>query len=96
LTSYEVTETIQQPLKGIVGAIKSVLEQTPPELSSDVIDKGMVLTGGTSLLKNIDSFLTQSTGVPAHVAEHPILCVVHGVGTAVENLEAFKKSVRQR
>lgn len=96
LTSHEVTEAIQQPLKGIVGVVKDVLEQTPPELSSDVIDKGMVLTGGTSLLKNIDNFLTQSTGVPAHIAENPILCVVYGVGTAIENLEAFKKSVRKR
>ncbi len=96
LTSHEVTEAIQQPLKGIVGAIKNVLEQTPPELSSDVIDKGMVLTGGTALLRNIAKFLTQSTGVPAHVAEEPILCVVYGVGTAIENLEAFKKNVRKR
>jgi rod shape-determining protein MreB len=96
LTSHEVTEAIQQPLKGIVGAIKSVLEQTPPELSSDVIDKGMVLTGGTALLRGIDAFLTQSTGVPAHIAESPILCVVYGVGTAIENLEAFKKNVRKR
>lgn len=96
LTSHEVTEAIQKPLRGIVGAIKTVLEQTPPELSSDVIDKGMVLTGGTSLLKNIDAFLTQSTGVPVHIAEDPILCVVNGVGTAVENLEAFKKNIRKR
>ena len=96
LTSHEVTEAIQQPLKGIVGAIKNVLERTPPELSSDVVDKGMVLTGGTSLLRNIDKFLTQSTGVPAHVAENPILCVAYGVGTAIENLEAFKKNVRKR
>ncbi len=96
LTSHEVTEVIQGPLKGIVGAVKSVLEQTPPELSSDVIDKGMVLTGGTALLQNIDKFLTQSTGVPAHVAENPILCVAYGVGTAIENLESFKKNVRKR
>jgi len=96
LTSHEVTEAIQPPLKGIVGAIKEVLEQTPPELSSDVIDKGMVLTGGTALLRNIDTFLTQSTGVPVHIADEPILCVVYGVGTAIENLEAFKKSVRKR
>lgn len=96
LTSHEVTEAVQQPLKGIVGAIRDVLEQTPPELSSDVIDKGMVLTGGTALLRNIDKFLTQSTGVPVHIAEDPILCVVYGVGTAIENLEAFKKSIRKR
>jgi len=96
LTSHEVTEAVQQPLKGIVGAIRDVLEQTPPELSADVIDRGMVLTGGTALLRNLDKFLTQSTGVPAHIAENPILCVVLGVGTAIENLEVFKKSVRKR
>jgi len=96
VTSYEVTEVIQPPLKGIVGAIKNVLEQTPPELSSDVIDKGMVLTGGTALLRNVDKFLTQSTGVPAHVAENPILCVAYGVGAAIENLDTFKKNVRKR
>lgn len=96
LTSHEITEAIQPPLKGVVGAIKSVLEQTPPELAADVIDRGMVLTGGTALLRNLDKFVTQSTGVPAHVAEEPILCVVRGVGVAIENLEAFKKSVRSR
>ncbi len=96
ITSHEVTEAIQQPLKGIVGAIKEVLEQTPPELSSDVIDKGMVLTGGTACLRNVAKFLTQSTGVPTHVAENPILCVVYGVGAAIENLEAFKKSIKKR
>lgn len=96
LTSHEITEAIQPPLKGIIGAIKNVLEQTPPELAADVIDKGMVLTGGTALLRNLDKFTTQSTGVPAHVAEDPILCVVKGVGVAIENLESFKKSIRRR
>lgn len=96
LTSHEVTEAIQPPLRGIVGAIKNVLEQTPPELSSDVIDKGMVLTGGTALLSHLDRYLTQSTGVPAHVAEDPILCVVRGVGVAIENLVVFKKSIKRR
>lgn len=96
LTSHEITEAIQPPLRGVVGAIKNVLEQTPPELSSDVIDKGMVLTGGTSLLRNLDRYLTQSTGVPAHVAEEPILCVVRGVGVAIENMDVFRKSIRRR
>jgi rod shape-determining protein MreB len=72
------------------------LEQTPPELAADVIDKGMVLSGGTALLRFIDKFLTQSTGVPAHVAEEPIFCVVHGIGEALENLDVFKKSIRKR
>lgn len=96
LTSHEITEAIQPPLRGIVGAIKNVLEQTPPELSSDVIDKGMILTGGTALLANMDRYLTQSTGVPAHVAEDAILCVVQGVGLAIENLDVFRKSIKRR
>lgn len=96
LTSHEITEAIQPPLKGIVGAIKIVLEQTPPELAADVIDKGMVMSGGTALLRHLAKFLTQSTGVPVHVAEDPIFCVVQGIGEAIENLDVYKKSVRRR
>src|SRR6476661_1588152 len=69
ITSSEVTEAIEQPLQQIVSAVRNVLEQTPPELSSDIIDKGMVMSGGGALLRNIDKLLTQVTGVPCHVAE---------------------------
>ena len=74
----------------------SVLEQTPPELSSDIIDKGMVMSGGGSLLRNIDRLLTQVTGVPCHVAENPLNCVALGTGLALEHFDFFKKSLVQQ
>ena len=73
----------------------AVLEETPPELSSDIIDKGMVMTGGGSLLRNIDKLLTQVTGVPCHVAENALNCVALGTGLALEHFEFFKKSLVQ-
>lgn len=96
INSSEVTEAIQGPLSSIVSAVKGVLEQTPPELASDIIDKGIVLSGGSSLLKNIDKFLTNATGVPCHVAENPLLCVVLGTGVALENLDLYKRSVSRK
>ena len=72
ITSNEIIEAIEAPLQQLVAAVRSVLEQTPPELSSDIIDKGMVLSGGGALLRNIDKLLTQVTGVPCHVAENPL------------------------
>jgi rod shape-determining protein MreB len=80
-------------LREIVRAIRSVLQETPPELAADIIDKGMVLTGGTALLKNLDKMIGQATGVPAYVAEDAILCVVKGTGVALDNLESYKKSI---
>jgi rod shape-determining protein MreB and related proteins len=91
--SNEITEAIQEPLEAIVEAVKSVLEQTPPELSSDIIDKGMIMTGGGSLLRHISDLLTQVTGVPAYVADHPLTCVAHGTGIALEHLEILKDSL---
>lgn len=91
--SDDVTEAIQDELAGIVQAVKSVLQETPPELAADIIDKGMVLSGGTSLLRNIDKLLAQTTGVPAYVADDALLCVVKGTGIALENLESYKKSI---
>ena len=93
VTSDDVTEAIQNELDGILHAIKSVLQVTPPELSADVIDKGMVLTGGTSLLRNIDKLFTQATGVVAYVADEAMLCVVKGTGVALDNLESYKRSI---
>jgi len=81
----EIEEAMRPKLNLIVGMVKSVLEEVPPELSSDIIDKGIVLTGGTALLKNFDLLLTQETGVPCHVAEEPLLCVAKGTGIALEN-----------
>lgn len=96
VSSKEITGAIQGPLSSMVTAVRRVLEKTPPELVSDVIDKGMVLSGGTSLLRNIDKYLTRETGVAAHRADDPILCVVRGAGIAIENMETFKKSVLTR
>ena len=93
MSSSEVMEAMEPPLQQIIGAVRLVLEQTPPELSSDIIDKGMVMTGGGSLLRNIDKLLTQVTGVPCHVAENSMNCVALGTGIALENLQHFKKSL---
>jgi rod shape-determining protein MreB len=96
LTSSEVMEALESPLQQIVGAVRAVLEETPPELSSDIIDKGMVMSGGGSLLRNIDKLLTQVTGVPCHVAENALNCVALGTGLALEHFEFFRKSLVQR
>jgi len=93
LTSDDITEAIKNELEGIVSAVKNVLHKTPPELSADVMDKGMVLSGGTALLRNIDKLISQATGVPAYVADDALLCVAKGTGLALENLEAYKRSV---
>lgn len=89
----ELSIAMQEPLNDIVEAIRSVLEQTPPELSSDIIDRGMVLAGGGALLKNLDAMLTKITGVPCVVTEDAELCVVRGIGIALENLEDYKRSL---
>lgn len=93
LSSNEVTAAVTSVLSQMVTAVKGALEQTPPELASDIIDKGIVLSGGTSLLRNIDKLLTAEIGVVCHVAEDPLLCVVRGTGVALENLEIYKRSV---
>lgn len=96
LSSSEVTEAIRIPLTNIIDALKNVLEQTPPELASDIIDKGIVMSGGTSLLRNLDKLFTEATGVPCHVAESPLLCVVNGTGVAIENIDLYKRSITKR
>jgi rod shape-determining protein MreB len=93
ITSSEVMEAIELPLQQLVAAVRSVLEQTPPELSSDIIDKGMVMSGGGALLRNIDKLLTQVTGVPCHVAENALNCVALGTGEALKHYDFFKKSL---
>jgi rod shape-determining protein MreB len=95
ITSSEVMEAIEAPLQQLVAAVRMVLEQTPPELSSDIIDKGMVMSGGGSMLRNVDKLLTQVTGVPCHVAEEPLECVALGTGIALEHFDFFKKSLVQ-
>jgi rod shape-determining protein MreB len=93
ITSGEVTEAIAEPLATIVGVVKSVLEKTPPELASDVIDRGIVMTGGGALLRGFDQVLTKETGVPCYVADNPMACVALGAGKALEDYEVIKRSL---
>ncbi len=96
LSTDEVVEAITPVLSQIITAIKGVLEETPPELASDIIDRGIVLSGGTALLRNFDKIMTHTIGVPVHVAEDPLFCVVKGCGIAMENIDLYKKSVNRR
>lgn len=96
LTSGEVTEAMMPVLQQIVTAVKAVLEDTPPELAADIIDKGIVMVGGTSLLRNFDKLMTKMTGVVCHIGEDPLLCVVRGTGVALENLELYKRSISRK
>ena len=93
VTSGEVTEAMAEPLAAIVGVVKQVLEKTPPELASDIIDRGIVMTGGGSLLRNFDRLLTKETGVPCFVADNPIACVALGAGKALEMYEVIKRTL---
>lgn len=91
-----INEAIRGTLIEIIKGVKDVLEQCPPELASDIIDKGIIMSGGSSLLTNLDKFMTQQTGVPCHVAEDALLCVVRGTGVAIENIELYKRSINKR
>jgi len=93
VSSNEVCQVISEPLQEIIQVIKQVLRTTPPELSADIMDKGMILTGGGALLKNIDRLIAKSTGVPCFVAEEPLFCVAKGTGVVLENLKVYKKSI---
>jgi rod shape-determining protein MreB len=93
VTSSEVTEAIAENIAAIVTTVREALEKTPPELASDVIDKGMVMTGGGALLRYIDTLLTRETGVPCSVAENPMECVAVGAGLALEHYDILRKSL---
>jgi rod shape-determining protein MreB len=93
ITSSEITEAMKPVLVQVIGVVKGVLEDTPPELAADIIDKGIVMSGGSAQLRNFDKLMTQETGVPAHVADEPMLCVVRGTGLVLENIELWKRSI---
>jgi rod shape-determining protein MreB len=93
VSSDDVTEAIQNELEAIISAAKKVLQKTPPELSADIMDKGIVLTGGSALLRNIDQLISRTTGVPAYVADDAMLCVAKGTGIALDNLDSYKRSI---
>lgn len=93
LSSVEVAQSIQDCLGTIVHTVRAVLEKTPPELAADVIDRGIVLTGGGAMLRHIDELLTQETGVPCYVADNPLECVAIGAGIALDHLDVIKRSL---
>ncbi|HET9477656.1 MAG TPA: rod shape-determining protein [Dehalococcoidia bacterium] len=92
VTSTDICQAIQDPLQAITGAVRSVLERTPPELASDVVDRGIVLTGGTGLLRHLDRLITQEIGIPCYVAENPMECVAMGAGIALDHLDLIKRA----
>jgi rod shape-determining protein MreB len=92
ISSNEVTEAIQEPLRLIVGAVRGVLEETPPELAADIFDRGIVLSGGGAQLRGLDRYLAMHTGIPAVVADDPQTSVVRGTGLALEHFEVLKRN----
>lgn len=94
LSQETISEAMQKPLKMILEGVKEVLAKTPPELSADIVDRGIVLTGGTALLKCIDKYFAYHINVISFIAEDPLLCVVRGIGMAIENLENYREAIR--
>lgn len=92
-TSNDIAEALKQPLTEILTAIKKLLEKTPPELAADIIDQGITLSGGTSLLRNLDKLFMRALGTPVYLADDPIHCVARGTGMALDYLDALKKSL---
>ncbi|MBU0529882.1 rod shape-determining protein [bacterium] len=90
VSSDEIRQALKDPVNSIVEAVRKALEQTPPELSSDIIDRGIILTGGGSLLRGLDQIIRERTNVPVNVAENPLLAVVQGTGIVLENLEKYE------
>lgn len=91
ITSIEVREALQEPIGAIVEALRNSLEQTPPELAADIVDRGILMTGGGSLLRGLDVLLREATNLPITVADEALLCVVLGTGKVLENLELYEK-----
>jgi rod shape-determining protein MreB len=94
VTTSEVVEAIQEPLSTIISAAKNVLEKTPPELASDIIDRGILLTGGVALLRGIDDYITRTVGVPAYRAEDPLTATAVGAGHAIEDLAVLRRMIQ--
>ena len=92
VTSTDVWQAIKDSLQSIVGAIHSVLQRTPPELASDVVDRGIVLTGGSALLRNMDRLITQEAGIPCYIADAPMECVAIGAGIALDHLDLIQRA----
>ncbi len=93
ISSNEVTEALQDELREVINAIKRVFQETPPELAADIMDKGMILSGGGALLRNLDQLITKTIGVPCYVADDPLFCVIKGIGIALDNLDVYKRTI---
>lgn len=93
ISSNEVTEALQDELREVINAIKKVFQETPPELAADIMDKGMVLSGGGALLRNLDQLITKTIGVPCYVADDPLFCVIKGTGISLDNLDLYKRTI---
>ena len=96
VTTQDINEAMKDSLNEIVRVIKLTLEQTPPELASDIMEHGITLSGGLSMLKNIDRLINEETGMPVFIAEEPDKCVVKGVGMALDNIEVLKKARKSK
>jgi rod shape-determining protein MreB len=94
INSNDIVPPIQAVLAEIIDTIKIVMEQTPPELASDIIDRGMVLSGGTAALKSIDELFTLETGVPAHLVDDPLYAVIKGLGKALDHIDILRRSLK--
>jgi len=93
VSSGEVCEAISERLSEMVQVVKEVLRETPPELAADIMDKGMIISGGGALLRNIDELIAEATGVPCFLAEEPLLCVAKGTGAVLDNLDVYKQAI---
>lgn len=93
ISSNEVTEALQDELREVINAIKKVFQETPPELAADIMDKGMILSGGGALLRNLDQLITKTIGVPCYVADDPLFCVIKGIGISLDNLDLYKRTI---
>ena len=91
INANQICNAVSEPVANIVDAVRSTLEKTPPELAADIIDRGIVMTGGSSLLRNLETLLSQETGMPVYVSDEALACVVLGTGIAVENIDVYKK-----
>jgi rod shape-determining protein MreB len=94
ITSEEIREALQEPISSIIDAIRITLERCPPELSADLVDRGMVLAGGGALLKGVDKLIAEQTGLPVHIADDPLSAVAEGTGVVLNELNYLRKTVR--
>jgi len=93
VSSAEIREAIREPVAGIAEAVRLTLEQTPPELSADIMERGIVLTGGGALLRGLDRLIVHETGMPVHVVDDPLTCVVMGTGLVLEHLDVMRHAL---